>query len=89
MLAKKASNLIDFFPLQPDFYYYSGLANNQLKNYKKAKEFLEMGMDYLVDNKNLEINFNIQLGEAYNGLGDAKKKEQYFLKADQLLKQKK
>lgn len=89
VLAKKASNLIDFFPLQPDFYYYSGLANNQLKNYKKAKEFLEMGMDYLVDNKNLEINFNIQLGEAYNGLGDAKKKEQYFLKADQLLKQKK
>lgn len=89
VLAKKASDLVDFFPMQPDFYYYSGLANNQLKNYKKAKDFLEMGMDYLVDNKNLEINFNIQLGEAFNGLGDAKKKEYYFSKADQLLKQKK
>lgn len=89
VLAKKASELIDFFPMQPDFYYYSGLANNQIKNYKKAKDFLEMGMDYIVDNRDLEINFNIQLGEAFNGLGDAKKKEYYFLKADQLLKQKK
>ena len=89
VLNKKASTLIDFFPMQPEFYYYSGLANNQLKNYKKAKEFLEMGMDYLVDNTDLEINFNIQLGEAYSGLGDTKKKEQYFTKAEQLLKQKK
>ena len=87
-LSKKASELIDFFPLQPEFYYYSGLANNQLKNHKKAKEFLEMGLDYLLENRDLEINFNIQLGEAFSGLGDTKKKEQYFLKADKLLKQK-
>jgi hypothetical protein len=34
----------------------------------------------------LEINFNIQLGEAYSGLGDSKKKDFYFSKANQLLK---
>ena len=62
---------------------------NQLKNHKKAKEFLEAGLDYLVNNRDLEINFNIQLGEAFNGLGDTKKKELYFAKAEQLLKQKK
>ena len=28
-----------------------------------------------LDDVVLEINFNIQLGEAYNGLGDIKKKE--------------
>ncbi|WP_298150000.1 tetratricopeptide repeat protein [Flavobacterium sp.] len=89
VLAKKADNLIELFPLQPELYYFSGLAHNQLKEFKKAKETLETGIDYLVDNRDLEINFNIQLGEAYNGLGDAKKKEQYFLKADQLLKKKK
>ena len=89
VLNKKAATLIDFFPIQPEFYYFSGLANNQLKNYKKAKDFLEMGMDYIVENRDLEINFNIQLGEAFSGLGDTKKKEQYFTKADQLLKQKK
>ena len=42
----------------------------------------------LVDDKVLEINFNIQLGEAYFGLGDEKNKELYFAKADKLLKQK-
>lgn len=89
LLAKKAMTMIETFPTQPQFYYYSGLANNQLQQYKKAKEFLEMGLDYLVDDVTLEINFNIQLGEAYNGLGDFKKKELYFSKANELLKQKK
>ena len=88
-LAKASAAAVESFPLQPELYYYNGLANNQLKNFKKAKDMLETGLDYLVDNKDLEINFNIQLGEAYNGLGDVKKKEAYFRKADQLLKQKK
>lgn len=85
VLAKKAEAATELFPLQPQFYYFGGLANNQIKNYKKAKDLLEMGLDYLVDDTALEINFNIQLGEAYNGLGDAKKKEIYFSKAEKLL----
>lgn len=89
VVSQKAVAYIDLFPSQPQLYYFAGLAYNQLKNYKKAKEFLEMGLDYLVDDVALEINFNIQLGEASAGLGDVKKKESYFLKADKLLKQKK
>lgn len=89
VLSKRAMVMIESFPTQPQFYYYSGLAYNQLQAFKKAKEVLEMGLDYLVDNKTLEINFNIQLGEAYSGLGDSKKKELYFSKANQLLKEKK
>ena len=89
VLAKKASDLMELYPSQPQFYYYSGLAYNQLKNFKKAKEILEMGIDYLIDDVALEINFNIQLGEAAAGLGDTKKKESYFSKADKLLKQQK
>jgi tetratricopeptide (TPR) repeat protein len=88
-MTKKAMNMIDVYPSQPQFYYYAGLGNNQLQQFKNAKTVLEMGLDYVVDNIKLETNFNIQLGEAYNGLGDAKKKEEHFLKANQLLKQKK
>ncbi|MBW4358960.1 tetratricopeptide repeat protein [Flavobacterium taihuense] len=88
-VVKKAMAMIDTFPAEPQFYYYAGMANNQLQLFKKAKDILEMGLDYVVENKNLEINFNIQLGEAYNGLGDAAKKEVYFDKANQLLKGKK
>lgn len=85
VLAQKAEVATELFPLQPQFYYFGGLANNQIKNYKKAKDLLEMGLDYLIDDAALEINFNIQLGEAYNGLGDMKKKEMYFSKAEKLL----
>ena len=86
VLANKAEEMTELYPSQPDLYYYAGLANNQLKKFGKAKDYLETGMDYVIENKTLEINFNIQLGEAYNGLGDQKKKEIYFKKADQLLK---
>ncbi|MFH7016229.1 tetratricopeptide repeat protein [Flavobacterium sp. FlaQc-47] len=88
-MTKKAMNMIEVYPSQPQFYYYAGLGNNQLKQFKNAKTVLEMGLDYVVDDKTLEANFNIQLGESYNGLGDAKKKEEYFLKANELLKKKK
>jgi tetratricopeptide (TPR) repeat protein len=88
-MTQRAMMLIEVYPSQPQFYYYGGLGSNQLKQFKNAKTVLEMGLDYVVDDKKLEANFNIQLGEAYNGLGDAKKKEEYFLKANELLKQKK
>ncbi len=87
-LVAKAETWIQLFPTQPQFYYFQGLGYNQAKNFKKAKDILEMGMDYLVDDVATEINFNIQLGEAYNGLGDVKKKEMYFTKANELLKKK-
>jgi len=86
VLAKKAESTTELFPLQPQFYYFAGLANNQLKNFKKAAAILETGLDYLVDDKVLEINFYIQLGQAYSGLGDNAKKESYFIKADKLVK---
>lgn len=86
VLSLKAASYIELFPLQPDFYYYAGLAQNQLKNHKKAIDFLELGLDYIVDNKITEANFYEQLSESYAGLGDLKKKESYKQKADNLVK---
>lgn len=84
-MAKRAESFLELYPLQPEFYYYSGLALNQQKNFKKAKEILETGLDYVVENPTLEMNFNIQLGESAAGLGDQKKKELHFKKAEALL----
>ena len=88
-LTKRAMMMIEVYPSQPQFYYFAGLGSNQLKQFKNAKTVLEMGLDFVVDDNKLEANFNFQLGEAYNGLGDARKKEEYFLKANELLKKKK
>ena len=84
-----ANNWLELFPSQPQFYYYAGLGYNQSKNFKKAKENLELGIDNLVDDQALEINLYIQLSTAYNGLGDVKKKDLYFSKANELLKKQK
>jgi len=88
-LVKRASDLTELFPTQPQFYYYAGLGQNQMTNFKKAAALLETGLDYVMSDVALEINFNIQLGEAYSGLGDVKKKEAYFTKADALIKSQK
>ncbi len=88
VMEKKAEAFTQIYPTQPQFYYYSGLALNQKGAFKKAKEILESGLDFVIDNQQLEINFNIQLGEAYSGLGDLKKKEYYFSKAESALKNK-
>ena len=74
----QAEKGLERFPLQPEFYLYAGLANNQLKNYKKAKDYLEMGLDYIVDNPVMEANFYLQLSETYSGLGDAKKRKPFY-----------
>jgi tetratricopeptide (TPR) repeat protein len=88
-MTKRALAMIEVYPSQPQFYFYAGLGSNQMKQFKNAKTVLEMGLDYVVDDSALEANFNFQLAEAYNGLGDVKKKEMHFLKANELLKKKK
>ncbi|MGL2992968.1 tetratricopeptide repeat protein [Flavobacterium sp. TSSA_36] len=88
-VSEKAQAWVEQYPSQPHFYYYAGLGYNQLRQFKKAKDFLESGVDYVIDNPILEANFYIQLGESCNGLGDMTKKEFYFSKANQLVKAKK
>jgi len=88
-LAKKAEEGIELYPSQAFLYYYLGLANNQLRQYNKAKVALEAGIDFVIKDLDLEINFNLQLAEAYNGLGDFKKKDSFFAKANQLIQNRK
>lgn len=88
IVSEKSDNFKDLFPLQPELYYYSGLSQNQMKNYQKAKNALEEGLDYLIDNRSLEINFYIQLSEASQGLGNEKDEQKYKQKAENLMKRK-
>lgn len=83
-LSKKAVYYIDMYPTHARLYYFAGLGANKQKQYNKAKEWLENGIDFLVDDTDLEADINKQLGEAYGGLGDTKKRDTYFSKADKL-----
>lgn len=83
-LLKTASELIDTFPNQPEYYFFAGKGAHKLKKHKNANDFLESGLDYVVDNIDLEIDFLNQLAEVSKDLGNAKKNEEYLVKAKTL-----
>lgn len=85
-LRQQSDNYMELFPLQPELLYYNGLAYYGLKNYKKAQSALEEGLDYLVDNKTLELKFYQLLADVYSGAGNQKEKQKYQQKADVLKK---
>ncbi|WP_294733674.1 tetratricopeptide repeat protein [uncultured Flavobacterium sp.] len=89
MLLKTAVNYLDLYPTQAKLYYFAGLASNKLGKFKKAKNWLQDGIDFVVENIELEANFNKELGKAYEGLGDTDKKDTYFKKAEKLLQSRK
>lgn len=85
-MVKKSEECIDLFPTKANLYYYAGKGNNNLKNFKKAKDFLEMGIDYVIDNPNLEIGFCKQFIICAEGLSDTKTKQTYQKRLDALSK---
>lgn len=82
----KANSFIELFPTQPNFYFYAGYANNRTNQYKKAKELLENGLDFVVENKSMEKDFYTQLIISCENLNDKVKKETYTNKLKQLQK---
>jgi tetratricopeptide (TPR) repeat protein len=85
-MAKKSEEYIDLFPTKANLYYYAGKGNNNLKNYKKAKDFLEMGIDYVIDDPNLEAGFCKQFIFCADGLSDSKMKQTYQKRLDVISK---
>jgi tetratricopeptide (TPR) repeat protein len=86
LVTRRADDYIESFPTQADFYFYSGLGYNQLKEYKKAKNILENGLDFVIENKILEANFYKQLIISCENLNDSATKQIYTNKLKQLQK---
>ncbi|MCL9809899.1 tetratricopeptide repeat protein [Flavobacterium luminosum] len=86
LLLKKASELVDLYPNQPEYYYFAGKASAKVKNFKKAITFLEIGIDYVVDNVALETDFCLLLSETFKEMGNIPKSDQYQKRAINLKK---
>ena len=61
----------------------NGKALNTLNKYQEALETLQNGIDFVIDDKKLSAKFYIELGNAYQGLGNKKEADKYFKKAKQ------
>jgi tetratricopeptide (TPR) repeat protein len=67
-LVKDSEDAVDLFPTYPLPYFFAGIANFQLKDYVKAKAFLESGKEFVVNNNALLEQFYSSLGDTYNEL---------------------
>ena len=54
-----------------------------MNQFKKAKEFLENGLDFVIENKSLEIDFYSQLLISSENLKDSAKTQLYSNKLKQ------
>ena len=83
---KRSEQALELFPAQPIFYLINGVANNKLKQPKKAIESLETGLDYIIDDVKMQIDFYTQLSVAYQLDNNISKAQTFTKKAEALTK---
>ncbi|HKL36164.1 MAG TPA: tetratricopeptide repeat protein [Salegentibacter sp.] len=82
-----SKEMLEVFPAQPVLFLLQGIALNQLEEYTEAIEILTFGLDYLIDNPRMEIDFYTQLKIAYKELGEEEKSAEYSRKVEALIKE--
>lgn len=85
-LLKYSEQGLALFPAQPIVYFMNGKALNNKSQYKKAIQSLQNGIDFVIDNNEIEAKFYLEIARAYQGLNDAKKVKSYKSKAAKILK---
>ena len=73
--SKKAFEL---FPSNPVYYFFNGIANIQLKNNRKAIESLKMGLEFVIENPELLVQFYSSMGDTYHELNEYKKSDSTY-----------
>ena len=75
---------LELYPAQPILYLVNGVANNTIGDHKKAIDSLEMGLDFLIDNPTMEVDFYSELSIAFKALNNIGKSEAFAKKAQAL-----
>jgi tetratricopeptide (TPR) repeat protein len=80
-----AKTVLEIYPSQPIIYLANGVALNHLNRPKEAIDTLETGIDYIIDNKQMEADFYKQLSTAYRMINNIVKSRAFAKKAEQIL----
>ncbi|MCB0486038.1 MAG: hypothetical protein KDC47_07580 [Flavobacteriaceae bacterium] len=72
---------LELFPAQPLVYLMYATSLNQSKQYEKALSILQNGIDYVIDDGNLEADFYDQMSLSYKGMGQNVNASKYLNKA--------
>ncbi len=84
MLNTDCKNALELYPAQPILYKLHGFALNKLKKYNEAIDVLTIGIDFVIDNIEMEVDFYNQLIISYEGLNNKKEALKFQQKVEQL-----
>ncbi len=79
-----SKNGIELFPVQPYLYLMNAISAIELTKYTEAIAVLSIGIDFVIDDKNLEAQFYEQFSNAYQGLNNFDEAEKFNLKSKKL-----
>lgn len=80
-LLKDSEEGLSLFPAQPFLYLMNGKALNSLRKYNDAKQTLEEGLDYIIDDDSLKADIFEEMSLSYKALGDNKSASAYYKRA--------
>jgi len=72
---------IELYPTQPMVYLLTGIGGYESNHFEEAEEFLILGQDFVVNDKELSSEFEYHLGKTYWKSGEKDEGEKYFSKA--------
>ena len=80
-LLETSQEALNFFPTEPLFYYFHGISNKRFKNYNEALSSFNMGIEFIIDNTALLLEFYSSLGDIYNSLKKHDLSDSFYEKA--------
>ena len=83
-MLKTSEEALTYFSTDPLFYYFNGVASKWFKNYDKAINSLNMGVEFVLDNKMLLLEFYSSLADSYHAIKEHKLSDEYYEKSLQI-----
>ena len=80
-MLKTSEEALTYFSTNPLFYYFNGVANKWFKNYDQAINSLNMGAEFVLDNKILLLEFYSTLADSYHAIKEHKLSDEYYEKS--------
>lgn len=71
---------LELYPAQPIVYLYRAKALRYQKSYKEALTLLETGIDFVIDNVQMQNQFYKEMAAAYKAIGNQLKYEEFIKK---------
>ena len=80
-MLKTSEEALTYFSTEPLFYYFNGVANKWFKNYDDAIISLNMGVEFVLDNTMLLLEFYSSLADSYHATKEHNLSDDYYEKS--------